>query len=717
MVPWLRQRLLRLGPYLDPVNPDLGPGGLDGFPDRCDAAIVALLQAQTLLGLDDFVYRLAEAGHVSETSSDPTAKLMALGRMSQRIERLFHELAWRLDPQLHQSGTLTESLLEFKRRHILPLDPNEVAAWDEDQAWVGAQRKEKRTLLKRKKSVVPLLWAQRIEERLADQGSERRVPRYHALLELQRLRNAAAHGRTSAFQGMAPPHRVWGRMLGLVAMVCVKAFSHGALRPAPVWEVGATTISRGPARQTPPREATQELVAVATVESEEAPPPTPPRRRLVPLLVVSTLAVIVGTVAANVVAPRPVATAVREAPDDVPLEELESATPNAIAEAAEQLSFVPGGVAMEPAATSSWCRDLADGADTSSGDLPGLVFQRGQGRELPAGPLSVAELGRILAHRSELGSSVVLEASASRTRDAAVNALAAEVCHERPVLRLSEVVGIDPLPDAFIIATLDGTGGVAQLRRLAASGRTPRMLVVTEPGGGEGLPDGPEVRFDSLSCPQARAAILRETAESRVRMRLRQWIELDGSANCAPLEDLEGVRLVSQVVARHPRPPARFAGTWHDWVGLALERDRSRGGRVPRVAKAPVQPHGGEAAGLEEQRRVHGTARLLAAQADIPDAGAGRRRGCRAWVELPDVRGGLGDPNLVAHLVGTDPGRACLSYLVDGALGAGLGGTELQAVVSRGLGSHPERADVLRQAQSDPNRGRRVVGPLLRRME
>lgn len=716
MVPWLRQRLLRLGPYLDPINTDLGVGGLDDFPDRCDAAIVALLQAQTLLGLDDFVHQLAQAGHVCETSSDSTAKLMALGLLSQRTERLFHEVAWRLEPHLHQSGTLTESLLEFKRRHILPLDPNEVAAWDEDQAWVGAQRKEKRTLLGRKKSVVPLLWAQRIEERLADQGSERRVPRYHALLELQRLRNAAAHGRTSAFQGMAPPHRVWGRMLGLVAMVCVKAFSHGALRPAPVWEVGATTISRGPARQRPPREATEELVAVAMVEPEEARRPRP-RRRLVPLLVVTTLAVVVGTVAANVVAPRPVATAVREAPDSVSPQEPESEASDAIAEAAAQLAFVPPDQDEDPVGSSAWCRALAARTDPSDEDLPALRFQRGHGGELPTGPLSVAELGRMLAHRSELGSTAILESSASRTRDAVVDAVATEICRERPVLRLSDVQGIEPLPDAFIIATLDGAESADRLRGLAASGRTPRLLVVTNPGARDGLPGGPEVRFDALSCPQARAAILRETPGPQVRMRLPRWLELDEGANCAPAQDLEGVRLVSRVVERHLRPPARFAGTWHDWVGLAITRDHAPSGRVPHVATASVRTQGEAAGDLAEQKRAHGLARLLAAQADVPNGPIGRRRGCRAWVELPAVRAELGEPNLVAHLVGTDPGRACLGYVVDGAIGEGLGGSKLRAAVSRGLGSHPERDEVLRQAQSDPTRGRRVVGPLVRRMD
>ncbi len=762
-IAWLRRELHRLGPYFEPVRFDLLPGGLDAFEDVYDTAVVALMQAASLVERPDLVAHAIKAGQLADQAVDKSERILTVAQLAPEIERLLYELGWRLNKTLYGHGTLTDSLKALREAELLPLTPEELEAWDEDERWVGAELAKRRRLTStsfRAGKEAARLWDRRAQDHLTDASFDRRFPRYLALLELQRLRNAFAHKQSGSLRGLALPAQVWSRVVALTAMICIRAFAAGLLKPAPRAEDRAVTISRSPAPIEPepliayamPAEP-EPLVAHATLEPAppahapgSSPAPTKKRRRRGPpqasapaprrrrqrsppvetprprrlrrwlfTTAAATAAVVIGTIGAYVLAPEVVSPAVGNAPQHAP--ELVT-SPSAATdvgsgnEAPTPAAFLAplAGPPPIPTRNGSSTRQCMLARSSASDDtLPLLSFQSTfEGHGSFRGSVEPRRIGAMMQVREEMGRVVFLTTPVGATRDALLRSIERAACEQRPVLSGAEALAPGENVDAaLIVASISGQEDPAlpRLLALADTGQAPRLLLAID-----AVPKNPPysmavLRTEPFDCVRARGAL-----EGRLGLdpgdwaaRLKPWALFGGDeqgTTCttpAALRAPRGVAVVAAALARHEAPPDSFYGTWTSWVDLGFESGT-------RSAVGDAETRGTDSrinsAGVPREEMVlRLEAFTLAPEKDLRVGPVKRRRRCERWAGESVTR--LGELNLVSHLAGTEVGLGCLIWLVEGALGMGGSRDAVLEALDLGLGPSEWRAGALEQAQED----------------
>lgn len=701
-VAFLRGALLDSGALLEPLGDELRPAGLHLFADGTRAAVVALLQACCLLGRERLPERLVRAG-LACRDGDRMARELALLEVLPKIERFLHVLACRVEPKLADGGNLSDTWRALRKEDLLPLSAAELARWDADRDEVNralAQRTKGEGRGKAKARGA--LWNRKARALFAERGVERSLPRYFALLELQVLRNAHAHGDTSAGQGIDLPLNSWRRMLGFLVLVAVRAFARGVLTPAPIPQPGASTISRPP-----PAEEPEPITATAELLEEPRPRAW---RRWAFVTAAATVAVVAGTVAANLLASKSVGTQPPDALDAASSSNEAAATPRGPAVPPVQ-GFAPAGVTPDddPNTIRHGQTRLCDvrRAEPLPTVLPKVAFtalHQRRGKRL--GELLPRRAAAYLQGYPRLGSMVVLRASEADGREDLVRRIERTVCETRPVLAADDALGpMAPVNDALIVARLSGPDDprLPRLQGLATEGKTPRVLLVVDAGVELRLKGSSSLLeprpFDCAGAQDALAALSGSTSTD-AGAELARWGLLPRTAakagqTCVPapaLRDLRGLNVVAAALARHDAPPADHDGTWRSWVNRAADGDP----RVDLGAPAGELARAARAGELAQAASVDGPHRK-------------RRKGCAAWL------GGfaIDDPDLLAHLVGTPPGQRCLAFLVDGALVHELDSTDIAAAIDRGLGAGRWRSEALQLADKDTGKtGRRVAAVL-----
>ncbi len=734
---FLRTALIDSGPFMEPLGRDIRPAGLHLLPDPHDAAIVALLQACALLERRRFPARMVRWGETCRNVERGEMEL-AVGNAATRVERLLHELACKGRPDLHDGGTLNDSLLALKSADLLPLLPHELERWDADRAEVQQEldRKGSSKSRGRRGRAVAILWNRRARALFAERGADRRYPRYFAMLELQALRNAHAHGLSRDGQGIDVPLNSWRRLLAFTALICVRAFARDALRPSPVPEVGATTISRSPPVPEPePLLAhaqvvpeAKPLVAVARV-IEPAPVPElhsaapsasePPNldapargglRKWMLVTAAATAAVIVGTVGANLMAPRPVATAPSEV---VVVETPEPIAPTPAPTVARGFAGDPDVESeppKEPGGQTKLCRTRR--GEPLTGPLPPLKVEgMGRGLDSRKRARSVGDVGSLLVSQERLGAVVVLVATESQGRDSIQRRLERTACEFRPVLLADDALqGPEPVDSALIVAELDGADDprLPRLLDLAAQGRQPRLLLSMAESANLALAGSSSVVTPQpFGCDGARHAIagLLKVNGTEAGVRLASWgMDLSPekagqTCHVAPaLRDLRGIGVVAAAIAGHRSPPEAHDGTWGSWVLAAMTGEDSGPGAPPSEIALTTS----------SVRSISGV--------NIPAGPRKRRKKCEAWASK--LKRPLGDADLLAHLVGTEPGRGCLAWLISGSVQANVPIERAVEAVDRGLGTVRWRNDALNRAVGDRGhvRSARSVDEVLARL-
>jgi len=277
-----------------PLSDDFAAAGLDRFAQPAVAATAVVLQAAALLDRPNFALRVSRAGLTCRDGSRSTAHL-ALGDTALRLERFLHGLALTQNPDLAAGGTLTDSIRVLRTAGLLPLTEAELNRWSDDERAVSASVDESKARGRARTQHFAAAWDRRAQALFADPRGRRELPRYFAMLELQTVRNAHAHGQTQTARDIDAPWTSWCRWLGFIALVSARAFAHGVLSPPPHPDgASATAVAAAP------------LIA----SSEPLEPPAPSRaRRWFLITTAATVAVVVGTILANVVAPRSVQTA------------------------------------------------------------------------------------------------------------------------------------------------------------------------------------------------------------------------------------------------------------------------------------------------------------------------------------------------------------------------------------------------------------------------
>lgn len=728
VIDWLRKQLHALGPFLDPLRTAPSEHRIQGFEDPYDAALVALMQASHLVGRREFVADLLRSGHALAEETNRARRMQHVGQLALSTERLLNELAWRIDPVLHDKGSLADSFKALRRRGVLPLTDDELARWDEDATWVDKESRRGTRIGSRKKQIA-ILWDRRIEDRLSDPLAEQAYPRYLAFLELSRLRNAFAHGRNTTMHSFTRPDRAWRRITALAAMCCVRAFAQGVLRPAPVREVGAITISHGPAAPSveplvawasiespaPPRVAREPepLVAVAQPvrrrrrRRAEAAPPAPSKRGRKWLYITgaATVAVLVGTVGANLLAPQTVvpatasdAPAATPDPAPEPLMPQPSAPPEAdeggLGNLAPPLARLGPSPKEEPeerrGGQTRQC--MVARAARGSGPHPRIVVAESARRHPRfSGSHEAGRIGAFLQSNRSLGSVVFLEGGPLGDPDPLLREIEATVCDLRPILRGDDALsGGTPVDEALIVATIDGPDDprLRSLLALAETGTSPRLLVAT--------PEAPEkrpalssvLRTQPFDCDRASEALVSLVGGPDARDRVAAWGLFDSpnSAGCTPpplLQTPYGAGIVAAAIAAHPTPPATLPGPWTSWVGLAVaDEEASSGPEVPRAELALRQK-----------------ALAMAQGTDLDVPKRKRRKLCERWARTH--REALGDLDLARHVAGTEPGRACLIHVLDAAADSGSAPDTVAAMLELGLGQGRWRDHAISQAVED----------------
>lgn len=689
--------------------------------------MVALLQAESLLGQDGLVLAFYDARFGGGEAGGHAARVQAIAGLASLVERLFHLIAREAHRKLRRKSSLTDSFLVLSKLGLLPLTEEERAAWREDEQWVNGQKLPTRTFFGRRRSDHPELWEMRWDQRLVDPRTGVESPRYRAMMELSKIRNEVAHGRAPDIRDLGLPSQVWSRMLGLTAMICVNAFAQKKLRPLPIWEAEARTISRRP----PVREPTEAISASASFVEEEAPvrrrrrrrrkeapkrtpEETPRRGRATKLLMAMCLFVALGMLVPRGVSEDVGAFVVRslresarlakrvlqdrvraaEAPVLQPVQVAPEEPDVALATAFEGLEDVP--TERPEIVRSDWCGQLLD----LPGDelLPDLMLDTGGERRFAAAPMDAEGLGRHLAVTPDVEAVLVLEAPRSLTRTALVEAVAARACRERPVLKKDEALRVAPHPDALVVAELAGANDwdVDALVRLAEEGRTPRLLLVVPPGALPPAFEGaPRLKPMAFGCEHAMAAVRREGGawESVIEERFASWrLFEEGSESCSPVTDIEGAVVVAAAMRRKRAPPEEFAGTWGAWVDAGMYGARSFMSAPTGMEQGPAVP------------RLERAARRRAAELTDGVEISALKRGvqCRVWVNR--VGDSLGEPGVFRHLVGTKPGLNCLAPLLAEALTRGVEATRAVGEVDRGLGTHRRRSLFIGQALDDLER-------------
>lgn len=686
----LRTALVDAGEMLSPMDPDLPTVGFDPSCSRFDAAVVMLLQAAALLERRGFPRRLVLSG-IACRDAPRGERDEALGQLAGKVERLLLELACVTRPELREGRTLTDSLNALRKAGLLPLSQPELERWDADQRAVTqliAERQAKGELSGRRiGKAVALLWNARTRAAFADPDIARSAPRYLALLELQAVRNAHAHALTRNLQGIDVPWVQWRRMTAFTALACARAFALGVLSPPPTLEVGASTISRPPARRRRrpvPAEEPEPLIAHAEVVPSRL-------RRWLFVTAAATVAVVIGTVAANLVASRvgTPATSSRE-----PVAEVVEASPAPSADPMLALSS-PSLASSAPGRRTRLCEAL--GAGSAAQVLPALAFERvPRAHARVDGPLRVDRMAAMLQADPSLGSVVILAASDSDGQEDVSRHLQRAMCELRPVLTVDEALSGGALvEDAFVVADLGSLvdSKVRRLLDLAEQGRRPRLLLTTTPASVPRLSLAHSVVVVApFDCVGARAGVARllGVSESDAQERLAVWNMLPRTGSkpgqvCRPaaaLLDLRGLLVVSAALARHGQPPPEHDGTWGSWV-LRGAGDPVNGLTVPARelllrARAGELARGIDVVGVRPMKR---------------------QKRCAGWAE--GLGQDLADADLLAHIVGTLPGRSCTAWLVSSALEHGLRWEAARQAVDRGLGPDRWRDAALREAQRD----------------
>lgn len=722
VIAWLRKQLHSLGPFFDPIRSGPPHTRLPYFADAYDSAIVALMQASSLCEQRDFVARAVRAGaNCLETDNKGTA-LMHVGEYAIGIERLLAAFAWRIDPQLHGETTLTDSLKALNKQGLLPLTDDELALWDADRRWVEGEVAERRKQGEKGPSgkVYARLWQRRFEVRLGDSSAPRAYPRYLALVELLRLRNAYAHRRSSGLLGFSRPDQVWRRITALLAMICVRAFARGILAPPPTPEIGAVTISRSPPAVIPTPDP-EPLVAYASIEiaSEPAtrvgrkrrrqrrpkergragePAVRRPRkgakegrpgRKWLLLTGAATTAVLLGTLGANVLAPR----AVVPAPGSPGEAVGELVAPEADADRADSPEVersgspeidVPAlalsGPTVPPAnprrPSTARCT-VARGSRGRAVGLPALRVAEPHARDPRFGTAHEASrIGAFLQSNRNLGAVVFLETVDLGDPEALLRQLEATVCDLRPVLDPDEALKQGALPDdALVVATFRAADDpqLGRLVDLAGTGRSPRLLAAV-PELPEDLPAAYSVvRPEPYDCERARDALLSAIPRNDASNRIGRWKLLmgrDDAVGCKPppiLRSLRGVRVAAAALAAHEAPPMRSPGSWPwtEWVAQG-----AAGG-------LPLPP--------KDELALRSRALELAHGRDLDVGKVRRRRLCRQWADEHGDE--LKELALLRHVAGTEPGRQCLLWLIEGGVRATRSNRRVFEELALGLGT------------------------------
>lgn len=658
---WLRKQLVDLGPFLDPVRTAPPSEQLPDFPDPHDAAVVALLQASSLIARPDLVPHVIRTGRATLQEADAARRLSEVAALAAEIERVLQELAWRVEPGLHGTGNLTDSYRALRAKGLLPLTDRENQAWTDDAAWVKAQARRK---LKGSQALpapkrMALLWQARAEERFADSLFAGRCPRYLALLELQRLRNAHAHKRTGNMAGFTRADRVWRRMVGLLAMICVRVFVREVLVPAPV--VPTPTLPASEPR-TP------------TVADGPAADPPAPRRKWLYVTAAATVAVILGTVGANVLAPR----AVIPSPVGDARAPAEIAPTRAVPPV---VAFAPNKDAA-PRTRGETRQCLIARATRGSQVLPSLRVEEAY-RARAGVTHEPSALGMLLREDRGLGSVVYVVADSLVDPGGLLRRMEASACEARPVLTLDEALsGGSPVDDALIVGALESPEDPRHTRLLALadSGRSPRLLL-TLPGVPDDRPVASSVLLpEPFDCARARRAVLSAVGTADAADRFAAWGLFEGAdagdACVVPgiLQGPGGARLVASALAESATPPKSLDGTWTRWTTLAPASDPAEG-----------------------DWRADALARTAGVDVDVRPRK--RRKTCAAWARR--TGSALGDAGLLRHVVGTPVGASCLVWTLDAALTGGLAADEAAAAVGLGLGDWSWRDRALEQALED----------------
>ena len=671
---WLRKQLVDLGPFLDPVRTAPPSEQLPDFPDIHDAAVVALLQASALIARPDLVPHIIRTGRATLQEADAARRLIEVAALAAEIERVLQELAWRVEPGVHGTGNLTDSFRALRAKGLLPLTDRENQAWNDDAAWVKAQGKRK---LKGSQALpapkrMALLWQARAEERFADSLLAGRCPRYLALLELQRLRNAHAHKRTGNMAGFTRADRVWRRMVGLLAMICVRVFVREVLVPPPARPRPAPAL---PASELPPQTVPvgDPAASFADASASVADAPTP-RRKWLYMTAAATVAVILGTVGANLLAPR----AVIPSPVGDARAPADSAPPRAVPPI---VAFAPPKDA-DTGTRGETRQCLIAWSTRGTQVLPSLRVEEAY-RARAGVTHEPSALGMLLREDRGLGSVVYVVADSLGDPEGLLRRMEAAACEARPVLSLDEALsGGSPVDDALIVGALDSSEDPrhARLLALADTGRSPRLLLT--------LPHVPEDRplassvlvSESFDCARARRAVLSAVGTADAADRFAAWGLFEGAdagdACVVPgiLQGPVGARLVASALADSATPPKSLDGTWTRWTTLAPAADPT-----------------------DAAWRADALARTAAVDVDVRPRK--RRKTCAAWARRNGSA--LGDAGLLRHVVGTPVGASCLVWTLDAALTGGLDAEEVTAAVALGLGDWSWRDRAVEQAQED----------------
>jgi|GEM_PF-4000086 len=709
----LHRELYRLGGVLDPqlaaFDSDSSP-----FPNLHDAATVSLLQAAELTHHRKLIAVTLKSAHVVSSQARMPDGMLAVAELAGEAERLFRHLATAVQPGLDRKATLTQSLVALRQAELLPLSRREEEAWTADEDWVRGERARQRKDSGRKgipdSKAIPRLWERRVARRLLDTEFAEQCPRYLAVLELQRLRNALSHKHSSELRQLGFAHQTWGRVVGLATMTCMRVFAAGVLQPSPTPQRGATTILRPPDR-------TEALIAVASVMEpeplpaiarliepeddedfgESAPPRSRVLRRLLLVTTAATLAVVAGTVGANLLSPKTVATAPTEDPVSVA-----SPAPPALLAPPVALRLAPPAVPSRSALPQTERCKAA--RRVPPGTLPHLSLSVG-GRTpqvLPAEQVAArVKTGDGMEPIMWLASDDDLE------RERLLAALETEICTVHAVLSAKDALATVAEPEislprgAFVVAlqTSEHATDLDDLRRL--SGDETRVLVA----GGEpplGMAGVTVLRAAPLDCDQAESALYGAmgTKPGSEQTRFNRWRLLPGRGDaCTPgalLDHIAGVQVVAANLARHDQPPASLDGSWTRWVATSsLAPTRRSKGRVGGLPKAP-----------DGEMDLHTTALKLDSAAKVGGPNPRRRKACERWsAEL--FRGNApATPGLVTHLLGFESGQRCAAWLLAGLDAQGASPRQIVTALDRGLGTHAERAVTLKRLSGDRGRVR-----------
>ncbi len=730
VIAWLRKQLHSLGPFFDPIRSGPPHTRLPYFADAYDSAIVALMQASSLCEQRDFVARAVRAGaSCLETDNKGTA-LMHVGEYAIGIERLLAAFAWRIDPQLHGESTLTDSIKALRKGGALPLTDSEFALWDSDARWVKEQVKARRgqTQTDSPSKMYARLWQRRFEDRLGDDSAKRKYPRYLALVELMRLRNAYAHRRSSGLLGFSRPDQVWRRITGLLAMICVRAFARGVLGPPPSPEVGAVTISRSPAAAIPVPEPEPLIAYAQPVEehpprrrvsgSQRPPKPAPPKRRKKRkkpaakparrgrrwLLVTgaATVAVLVGTVGANLLAPQALAPATGSpAVATARLPEPTTGTsepsrPTGSALVAPPLATLAprssgNRPVPSPRSETKQCR-IARGFRGRVVGVPAVKVVEPYRRNAQFdAPRKAGQIGTLLRDNQALGPVIFLETGWLNDPGDLLRQIEASACEGRDVLTAEEALGPGELTDdALVVAEVDGAEDprLRPLLDLAGPGRRPRVVIT--------LPEAPAKRplrssllaTMPLDCRSASHALASLSDGPDLRHRvdaLGLFRGAAGSDECATppiLTSQLGVQVVAAALLQRAVPPADSvkAWPWTEWVAWGAEGEEMLPPRVELARRARALEIA-EGVDLDLKMRKR------------------RQKRCAEWArEHGEAFVELG---LARHVAGTEPGRRCLLWLIEGAARAPVSTDGVVEQLSLGLGEGAWRESAVREARED----------------